>query len=231
MKKQSVFRAYNYSDAQLFEQAMELLIQLKEDQKEFAQYGILSGHIAAFEQLVKDFSDIPTDEELMGEQMVATEKKQDAATEVRRLIRGIMNRVGQKYHSKSGRYRKFGTSKLSDMSDPKLYLCAKRVIRVGQQSLAHLEDVGLNQPQLDELHRANQAFELALHIKADRVSDRDISVENRVILGNRLYEQMLKMGQVGKDIWQGVNTAKYERYCTYESSFIREEKRQSQKED
>ena len=104
------------------------------------------------------------------------------------------------------------------MSDPKLLLCGRRVVRVASKLLDFLAETGLRQTNIDAVQQAATAFENAIHIQQDRISDRDIFVEKRVELGNLLYRELVLVCNIGKDIWAETNKAKYEHYTIYESN-------------
>ncbi len=218
MKKQSINREYNFPDADLYAQCKERIQYIKRDQKEFESYAYADSKIKHFEQLCKRFSDLPDDDELIGNQMEATSKKNDAKEKLKTAIRSVMTRVASKYNTRSGHYRKFGTIKMNDMSDPKLLLCGRRVVRVSNKLLDFLAETGLRQPHIDAVQKAAAAFENTIHIQQDKVSDRDISVEKRIELGNELYRELVLVCNIGKDIWAENNKTKYENYTIYESN-------------
>jgi hypothetical protein len=218
MKKQSINREYNFPDADLYSQCLERIQYIKRDHKEFDAYAYNSDKVAAFEAIVKRFGDLPDDDELIGEQMIATQKKNEAAELLKTTIRSVMTRVATKIDQKSGRYRKFGTHKMNDMSDPNLLLCGLRVARVAEQLLPFLDEAGLKQEHIDRVRQATKAFENAIHIQQDKVADRDIAVEKRVEIGNELYRELVLVCNIGKDIWAEKNKAKYENYTIYESN-------------
>ena len=87
-----------------------------------------------------------------------------------------------------------------------------------QQQLAHLADTGLKQINIDLLRQRVANFELAIHIQQDKISDRDISVEQRVEIGNEMYNELVLLCNIGKDVWAEKNHAKYENYTIYESN-------------
>ena len=91
---------------------------------------------------------LPDDDELVGDQMVTTEKKYKAAENLKTAIRSVMTRVAIKYTNRSGRYRKFGTAKMGDMTDAQLLFCGRRVARVARQQIDFLEDVGVNEKNI-----------------------------------------------------------------------------------
>jgi hypothetical protein len=218
MKKQSIIREYNFPDADLYAQCRQRISNIKRDQKEFESYAYTSAKIQQFEELCDNFANQPDDDELVGTQMEATGKKNVAREQLKTAIRSVMTRVANKYNTRSGHYRKFGTVKMNDMSDAKLLLCGRRVVRVASNLLAFLQETGLRQNHIDTVQKAAAAFENALHIQQDRISDRDIFVEKRVELGNELYRELVLVCNIGKDIWAETNKAKYENYTIYESN-------------
>jgi hypothetical protein len=218
MKKQSIIREYNFPDADLYAQCRQRISFIKRDQAEFESYAYGVGKVKRFEALCDRFADQPDDDELVGNQMEATGKKNVAREKLKTAIRSIMTRVASKYNTRSGHYRKFGTVKMNDMSDAKLLLCGRRVVRVATKLLDFLAETGLRQNHIDQVQKAAAAFENALHIQQDRVSDRDIFVEKRIELGNELYREMVLVCNIGKDIWAENNKAKYENYTIYESN-------------
>ena len=129
-----------------------------------------------------------------------------------------MLRIATKYGNRSGRYRKFGAAKLGDMTDAQLVFCGRRVVRVARQQIDFLEDVGVNENVLNRISTATQEFEASINRKLDRVSDRDIGVELRVIKGNEIYEELVVLCNIGKDIWRETDRNRYEKYCLYESN-------------
>jgi len=218
MKKQSINREYNFPDSDLYIQCMERIQYIQRDQKEFETYAYHSDKIKAFQKICKQFSDLPDDDELIGNQMNATGKKNEGKEKLKTAIRSVMTRVASRYHIRSGHYRKFGTLKMNDMSDPKLLLCGRRVVRVATKLLDFLAETGLRQHHIDTVQQAATAFENAIHIQQDKVSDRDIAVEKRIELGNLLYRELVLVCNIGKDIWAENNKSKYENYTIYESN-------------
>lgn len=218
MKKQALHRKYNFPDADLYLQALERISYAKRDLPYFAQYSYDAGKLKAFHNLCEKFKGLPDDDELLGDQMISTEKKYDASERLKTAIRSLMTRVALKYANRSGRYRKFGTAKMGDMTDAQLLFCARRVVRVARAQMDFLSEVGVNDNVLQRIAKAGQDFEKALNIQQDRVSDRDIAVESRIELGNKVYDNLVTLCNIGKDIWAETDLAKYEQYALYESN-------------
>lgn len=218
MKKQAINRKYNFPDADLYQQCMDSIRYAKRDLEAFKTYGYDQHRLKGFLNRCEKFVTLPDDDELLGDQMVVTDKKYAAAEKLKSAIRSVMTRVKMKYSNRSGRYRKFGTAKMGDMTDAQLLFCGRRVIRVARAQFDFLEETGLNENVLRKVADACQVFETAMNIQQDKIADRDIYVEGRVELGNLLYDEYIKVCEIGKDIWAETDKAKYENYTIYESN-------------
>jgi hypothetical protein len=218
MKKQPGHRMYNFPDADLYQMCINTLRNAHRDAEQFKQYGYSIDKLTGFANQCDKFKNLPDDDELVGDQMIVTEKKYDAAEKLKATIRSIMTRVEMKYGNRSGRYRKFGTAKMGDMTDAQLFFCGRRVARVARAQADFLSDVGLTENQIQRVLDACSAFEIALNIQQDKIAERDISVETRIDQGNRIYEQMVDICNIGKDVWMDKDRVKYDQYCVYESN-------------
>jgi hypothetical protein len=218
MKKQPSNREYNFPDADLYMQCMERIRYAERDIADFTTYSFSQARVQAFKDLCTKFDNLPSDDEMLGEQMEFTEKKKTASEHLKVAIRSIMTRVAMKYNNRSGRYRKFGTSKMGDMTDAQLLFCGRRVVRVSKQLLPFLEETGLSQIHVDKVQECARTFEDSINRKFDKVSDRDILVESRTDLGNEMYREFIVLCNIGKDIWVDKDPVKYEQYVIYESN-------------
>lgn len=218
MKKQAGHRMYNFPDADLYMQCMDCIRYAHRDLQQFEQYAFGLERLKKFAAMCEKFRALPDDDELVGDQMVVTEKKYDAAERLKTAIRSLMTRVAMKYNNRSGRYRKFGTAKIGDMTDAQLLFCGRRVVRVARNQIDFLAEVGLNENIIQRVTDAAQDFENALNIQQDKVADRDISVENRIEQGNKIYQELIVLCDIGKDIWAEKDPVKYENYTIYESN-------------
>ena len=91
-------------------------------------------------------------------------------------------------------------------------------VRVARAQLDFLDDVGVNENNIKRVSEAAREFESALNIQQDKVAERDISVESRIEIGNQIYESLVLLCNIGKDIWAEKDVAKYENYTIYESN-------------
>lgn len=218
MKKQPANRKYNFPDADLYVQCMERIKYAHRDIAVFTQYGYDQHRLKAFLDKCESFRQLPDDDEVLGDQMITTEKKDAASEKLKSAIRSVMTRVAMKYNNRSGRYRKFGTAKMGDMTDAQLLFCGRRVARVARQQIDFLTEVGVTEHVIQKVTDACRLFENAMNIQQDKVADRDIAVEIRTERGNALYDEMVVLCNIGKDAWAETDPVKYENYTIYESN-------------
>jgi len=218
MKKQNSNRKYNFPDADLYLQSIERIRYAHRDIEYFKQYSYDAERLKKFVTMCEKFRALPDDDELVGDQMILTDKKYEAAEALKTAIRSLMTRVAMKFNNRTGRYRKFGTSKMGDMTDAQLIFCGRRVVRVARQQIDFLEDLGINEKVIGRIIEATKNFENSVNIQQDRVADRDIAVERRVEQGNKIYDELVLLCNIGKDIWVEKDATKYENYTIYESN-------------
>jgi hypothetical protein len=218
MKKQAGHRQYNIPDADFYVLCLETVKFAHRDIEFFKSYGYDLEKLKGFKSLCDRFHASPDDDELVGDQMIATEKKDVASEKLKTAIRSVMTRVEMKYSNRTGRYRKFGTAKIGDMTDPQLLFCGRRVVRVARKEIDFYAEVGLTEQIITRVQDAAQDFENAMNIQHDKIAERDISVERRMEQGNKMYQELVILCNIGKDYWAEKDPVKYENYVLYESN-------------
>ena len=187
------------------------------DKDRFAAFGITEDKIKEAESRLEEFAEIPTDAELLGNQVTATQEKDALGEKVKNAITAIMTRVSNKYGNDSGIYHKFGVNSISKLDGGELGSCARRVCRVAAAMLTDLASEGLTQEIIGDLHDLQVRYETALGKQEDAIADRDIATEERIGMANEIYETMVKYCNTGRKIWQSENEARYNDYIIYDT--------------
>lgn len=185
---------------------------LKRDIADLLIYNIVIATVNAFEAMVDAFRDLPTDDQWVSDQMLATMVKDVEADKLRDFIREIMVRAENKWGLDSPQYKKFGTEALAAMEDDALLVCGWMVWDVATNFLIPLMTEGLNAGMLDDLRDQVQAFQNALLAKNDAVGARDLATHNRALEANKLYARMRFLCNYGKQRYWNNNEAKYNDY-------------------
>jgi hypothetical protein len=79
------------------------------------------------------------------------------------------------------------------------------------------KDKGMTPGLIDQLNSMADEFEAAIYDQYNAIADREIGTYERADQANLIYSEMVKIGDIGKEIWQGVNEAKYNDYVLYDT--------------
>ena len=187
------------------------------DIAEFEKFGYTEKKSSELLQEVKKFESIPLDMELKGNQGVATERKNKLADEIRDFLEKINVRIKTSFGTKSALYKKFVTSDLSRLGDDSLLVKARYMAKTCGTYLDLFKDKGMTPGLIDQLNSMADEFEAAIYDQYNAIADREIGTYERADQANLIYSEMVKIGDIGKEIWGGVNEAKYNDYVLYDT--------------
>ena len=205
-------RIYRGADSSAIQTTDDVLDSAERDATELEAYGINEDTRNELRAARDAFSDNATDEELMGNLVIATQAKNTTRTDLRQQIRQVADRARYKYGEEDGRYRKFGVEGLSRLKDDELLRCARRVVRVGTEFLADLASTGLTAPILATLLATANTFDEQIDAQHSAIKERDLAVDTRIALGNEMYRLLVSLAGFGKLCWGDTNEAKYNDY-------------------
>jgi hypothetical protein len=193
------------------------LVFMRRDGVEFAKFGVTEAKLTDLENLISEFSEILTDDELLGVQVIATEKKDNLAKKLKSDMGAIMTRVGNHFGIHSAIYRHFGISEISALEGGEVSTAADKLYRVANIYITQLASEGLTPAILTDLKTKSEAYKTALDEQEDAIAARDIATENRCEKANEIYRLVVKYCGTGKRIWESVNEAKYNDYIIYDT--------------
>ena len=217
MKKKSPEVSFRMSFAVFIMMVKTKLSFIRRDIIQFLKYGVTEPVLVVLDGKITEFDEIPTDEELVGAQGMATEAKDAQAVKVRAGISSIMTRAANTFGTHTSKYRRFGINGISDLIDQQLLISARRVNRVGRLFVTELAPQGLSIEILDDFKADFDLFDDLLIAQENAIADRDDATENRIEKANAIYHEIVKYCENGKRIWESVNEAKYNDYIIYDT--------------
>lgn len=215
MPMKEAVRTYHFDDAKLSTEASRIKSNAERDNKEFLTRKVDNTNLADLQTAIDDFTNYPTDEELQGDVTESTAAKDAIANNLRMMMRPIRNMADMQYGT-GGKYKTFGFGGMDKLDDNNLYRQALRVVRVGTKLLSELAAQGLTEEMLTALSDEAAAFHKAMETQEDKIEDRDIATQERVLLGNALYERIVKLASVGKSLFEDNDEARYNDYVLYD---------------
>ena len=187
------------------------------DQLQLTGRGISAARVQLFQDMIDLFLNMPTDIELLGLIQEKVEQKKAAREALITSMQSIMGRVIQKDGFYSPDYRRFGTGKITKWKENDLPEVAARVVRIGIANLADYASEGLTAAMLSDLNDLLLAFNTAIENLQDAYAGREMATEDRLRKANTLYKEMMYLANVGKNIWQGTDEAKYNDYVIFKT--------------
>ena len=216
MKKREVSRIYRIADANLSQLADKIISNVTADLADFSSRGMSRAKIAALQALNQHFQSLQTDHEISGLKEIKTEDKNNLRARLEIATRTIFVMAANAFGDKSARFKMFGDGNISRVSDEQLIRNVRNIASVAQRFATELADEGLTSQQIADLINLNDQFDQALDAMNEAVRVRDLATEERIEAGNRLYAELVKVCNTGKDLYYTSNEAKYNDYVLSE---------------
>ncbi len=211
-------REYRLTDSELCMFTSNLVLKMTRDSAEFALRGVDTADISALEVLGNAFEVFPPDTYYQSEVSVNVDDKNVKRADLEIKVRDVVQCSIIKWGPNSPQYRKFGSQLMTSMGDMKFLTMCRQVVTTATDYLTVLTDVGLTQSMIDAVNTGAQDFEDNMNAINVAMEIRDIKTNERINNGNELYSYVVKYCQIGKIIWQDVDTAKYNDYVIYPTS-------------
>jgi hypothetical protein len=217
MSKPMETRLYPMADAGLKQVADNLKNSITRDATEFATRNVGEPQITAYAALIDSFDNTTTDVELQGMVSMAVAEKDAVAESIKKAIRPIRNMAEVAYGTK-GKYKVFGFEDMARLSDDDLYRMARRVVRVGTTVQADLTLQGLGPTQLSDLATLAVNLDAAIDKVGAATEQRDMETQNRVMKGNQLYKETMRLASIGQSLFADTDEARYNDYIMIDNS-------------
>lgn len=216
MTKLTYKRQYRFTDAFLVRLAEDKLKLLQRDIDEFSLRGFNITQLNAILIAKQQFADFPIDRELdLLKQHTTTEKKI-----FRKLLevntRLIVSAAKRAFKDKP-EYAIFKSSPIARFDDETLVLYSNTLLLNARLHHSALAIEGLYASQLDDYGILINTFKEQTIAQLKAHYKRKYSTLLRIEKGNRLYNLIVQLCDLGKSIWQTKNDFKYNQYVLYKS--------------
>ena len=218
IKTNEVLRGFNLTYGSLIQITDNLILSAIRDLIDLIKFGMTQVKIDKTQLIRDEFVDMPTDTELLGNQIRRTEEKSQMADILRTDIKNIGSRIMLKFGKKSWQYRTANIGEVSQLVDDKLCRTGYSLVRTATELLAELSDTGLTQEIIDLLKTHTQQFDELIDLKQKAINQRDISTQDRRVKANELYASLMHISETGKATYMGSNEAKYNDYVIYNTA-------------
>ena len=204
-------RIFKIGDTEVIQKADSLALAMKRDIRDFASRNVDDARIDEMLAQNEDFKKLPTDQELLGTVITATETRDVNIFELRKKLAAVRNMAETKYGN-NGKFRTFAFGELSSLNGEDLFRTAKRVARVGTLFLADLATEGLTAGLLTEISTLSESLDRNIDEVEAAIEIRDIATQERINMANKLWSTMVKYADIGKSLYEFTDEARYNDY-------------------
>lgn len=215
MKSKESTRNYRMSDAELKQNGDNIISLINQDIIDFNDRGFSATKQTELENAIQAFSDYPSDEQLEGQKISATENKNTTRKVLEKSMRTFFLSAENVFGYGTGKYKEFGNADLTKQSDEELVRNAKILVQTAAKYLTQLSTEGITQTKIDLLEANRRNFDEGIDAQRMAIRERDAATEERINLGNALYALVVKYANIGKDIWYDSNESRYNDYVIY----------------
>ncbi|SDY90684.1 hypothetical protein [Hymenobacter psychrophilus] len=203
---------YPFAQAALWQRCLDLLPALDRDAALLAPRGVTAARIAQFKHDTEEFGDMDPDTVMVQQGVTVTEGKDAVRIALETAMQQVLGIIASQDDPRSARYKRFGASSITAMSDAKLHLGATMLTKQGRRYLAEYAGVGLTEAMLADIDTQNAAFVDFLADRREAESSRAGATQGRVRFANGLYRQLVQLCAVGEAYWRLTDAAKAAEY-------------------
>jgi hypothetical protein len=218
MAKSKKNREFNFEVSELLIKCETTLVVALRDKDQLLEVGFTNEKRLAFQAQLDALKLISTDDFMLGQQVARTQEKDTARLAVEKSLRTILVIAENLYGSSSGKYRQFGGANLGKLADDQLIRYGRNASATATSLLAELQPEGVTPAMITALNTKITTFDTALNNQITAIRQRDITTEERTTKANEVYRTLAKICTLGKNIWYGVNEAKYNDYVIYDTT-------------
>lgn len=212
-----VKRKYSFSDGTLDELGDSLIVSARRDLTEMTPFGYNDARLDAIEVMIGNFKTFADDEYYTGLMSIATAAKNTAIASMSEVSEGIVRRAINKFKKDAPQVSMYGYTGYITKTDSDKTRTNRLVHKTGTAQLADLASEGLTAAILTDLQNKIGIADTAITEKDTKVKERDFAVNERITLGNTLYDAVVKLADTGKQIWEDADESKYNDYVIYSS--------------
>ncbi len=211
----NVRRKYSIHDSKLSMIAIHLCDSLTRDYDDVKNFGVTLNNISELAALKDIFANFKTDKIYLSECMSATEHKKLLNKELKESIRKFILRFHVKWGVNSFEAKSLESKGMNNMTDNNLIALAYRIL---EKSIFYFDELsidGLTQDTINDFSNLLISFENAIDDQKNNINLREIKAQERIVLGNQLYDLVAKYCEIGKITYAMSNPAKYKDYLIY----------------
>ena len=213
--KAIAYRQYRMTDSKLATALGRIAQKMLEDAELFAQFGVTEQEIAEFERRIREFVEIPEDNYFVGGRMMATASKSAVRQALTEELRRNTLRVAVRFGKQSDEYNRVSVPTIVKLQDAEFLRVAYSVHAILTDIKGELAGVGLTDADLETISAMIEQFKSAMQSQLSAVNSRREAKQQKIAIGNELFAKASLYCSIGKRIFAGKSSGKYNGYMLY----------------
>ena len=218
MSNKKNLREFNFEESILVLKCESALVCAVRDYEQLAEMGYTSEKREALGSVLDAFKQIATDDFMLGRQITKTQEKEAARQALEKSLRSIFTIAENVFGADTGKYKQFGNTNLTRQTDDQLLRTAANAASTANALLSELQPEGVTPDIITALNIRITTLDSAIDAKITATREREILTGERIQKANELYRLLVRLCNIGKNIWYGVNQAKYNDYIIVRNS-------------
>ena len=205
-------KIYRINDGELIGRSRSVAELMQKNIEYFIEYNITIQKVNEYNKQIDEFESMIGKKAILVDYQSATNSKKNIVNELLKLFKEMALRVEIRWGKKSIEYKQLDMVKLYHLSVPELYTKLQTNLGFLQEQLYELIDLGLTQ---EILNNFSSKLEELMEVINEQSKSKNKKLDNtRKVrkIGNELYRQLGYYCSIGKNIWKGINPAKYNEF-------------------
>ena len=211
-EKKAEVREFKFEDAVLEQLADFTYNNVERDLTELTDRGVTQTTLDNYEVLIDDFKEYPTDEEFVGRITLAVGVKNAAKDEALTLTRTLRTAVENTYVEQPDMISLFKFEGLNKLDEDQMPRAMRKFHRLGLEFQSQLNAEGITPIFLTNYRAAIDLLDEELDNVEKAEEIRDKSAQVRIQKGNKVYREVVRLTNIGKDYFFSRDEAYYNDY-------------------
>lgn len=211
-EKKAEEREYKFEDAVLEQLADFIYNNVERDLTELAPRGVTQTTLDNYEVLIDDFKEYPTDEEFVGRITLAVGVKNAAKDAALTLTRTLRTAVENTYVEQPDMISLFKFEGMNKLDEDQMPRAMRKFHRLGLEFQTALNAEGITPIWLTDYRTAIVLLDDELDNVEKAEEIRDKSAQVRIQKGNKVYREVVRLTNIGKDYFFSRDEAYYNDY-------------------
>ena len=205
-------RHFAMSYAELYETAMRIAKAMQRDIDDLSQFGITESKITVLNDLIEDYLEHLNDEVYKADYMYAVQDRQMKRDALNKVLKRIGISAEIVFKNNYATMSSLVFENMSKTTDAEFAVTASKIHTNAVKNLSALASQLITAEYLATMQTMITQFSISITEARTKLDIRENKTEERIILANTIYDNLVDVCKYGKLLYEDVSPAKYNDY-------------------